>query len=177
MRLLLISAAALGLLLAVPAQASAQEAAQCPIMIAPAAFARELADAMSIREMTEEEQESIGRKVKALADACRNVHNIPDEREEDYLNLAMTGIVMARLAVDLEEVGIPPSFVEEALDVGEGRTNLQGEEFSDESAVKLLERLEKDGFKLDSVDEAIWVKAGAYAAATGAYYTLAGSFN
>lgn len=177
MRLLLISAAALGLFAAAPAQALTQEALRCPIQIAPAAVARKLADAMSVTEPTPEEQQALGQAMKGLADACRSVHDIPDEREEDYINLAMSGIVMVRLAADLEQAGIPPSYVEDALDVGEGRGNVLPEEFSEEVIAKLLERLEKNGIDQDSVDSSVWVKVGAYAASIGTYYTLAGSFN
>lgn len=176
MRILLLSAAALGLLAATPARATTEEAVQCPVLIVPAAFAREMADAMSVGQPTQEEQEAIGQKVKTIANACRSVHGIADDREEDYINLAMSGIVMTRLAVDLEEGGVPPLYVEEVMDVGEGRMNLLPEEFSDEVVSKLLDRLKQNGVDTDRVDPDVWQKVGAYAAATGAYYTLAGSF-
>ncbi len=177
MRLLLLSAAALGLLAATPARATTEEAVQCPVLIVPAAFAREMADAMSVGEPTQEEQEAIGQKVKTIANACRSVHGIPDDREEDYINLAMSGIVMTRLAVDLEEAGVPPSYVEDAMDVGKGRTNLLPEEFSEDVVDALLARLAENGLDKDAVDASVWQKVGAYAASTGSYYTLAGSFN
>ncbi|HTN15221.1 MAG TPA: hypothetical protein VL094_10490 [Sphingomonadaceae bacterium] len=176
MRLLLLSAAALGLLAATPARATTEEAVQCPVLIVPAAFAREMADAMSVGQPTQEEQKAIGQKVKRIADACRSVHGIADDREEDYINLAMSGIVMARLAVDLEEGGVPPLYVEEVLDIGEGRMNLLPEEFSAEVVSKLLDRLKQNSVDTDRIDPDVWQKVGAYAAATGAYYTLAGSF-
>ncbi|MCB5424284.1 hypothetical protein H0274_03345 [Altererythrobacter sp. CC-YST694] len=177
MRLLLISAAALGLFATAPAQAATQEALRCPIQIAPAAVARKLADAMSVREPTPEEGQALEQAINSLVDACRSVHDIPDEREEDYLSIALSGIVMVRLAADLEEAGLPPSYVEDAMDVGEGRGNVLADEVSEEVIAKLLERLEKNGIDHDSIDSSVWMKVGAYAACTSAYYTLAGAFN
>lgn len=177
MRFLLVPAAALGLLASTPAHATAQEAVECPVAIVPAAFAREIADAMSTGEPTPEQQDAIAAKVKVIGDACRSVHEIAADREEDYLNLAMAGIVMTRLAVDLEEAGIPPSFIEEEMNIGEGRVNLVADEFPQEVVDALLDRLEANGLDTDAVSELDWQKVGAYAAATATYYTLAGSFN
>ncbi|KPL67828.1 hypothetical protein SZ64_06705 [Erythrobacter sp. SG61-1L] len=178
MRFLLLPAvAALGLLGAVPAYATTEEAVQCPVLIVPAAVAREMADVMSVTEPTAEQQDAIAAKVKTIGNACRSVHGIADDREEDYLNLTMSGIVMTRLAVDLEEEGIPPSFIDEEMNIGEGRVNLVPDEFPQEVVDALLDRLEAKGLDTASVSSDAWQKVGAYAAATAAYYTLAGSFN
>lgn len=167
----LMAGAALALV-AVPGAAQAQEGAKydCVASAATPAFKASIGEAMT-GAGDEASRDALFVQLGTLVDGCVAKHGIADANKGDYFDYNLARISREWLISSIASANLKASIVDKALDFGPRGANpdLSGD-MTEEQISAIVQAYIADGIDIDAVDQTVWEKVGAYAAATSIYW-------
>ena len=156
----------------VPAAAAAQEGPRldCVVVSAGADMRAALGTAMA-GDGDEASREALFKQFGSVVDQCAASQAIPEASKSDYFDYGLARISREWLLGALAAAALDANVVDKALDFGLDKSNpdLSGE-MSDEQIMKIVQAFVDAGVNIDAVDQKVWEKVGAYAAATSIYW-------
>ena len=159
-------------LAAVPGVALAQDGAKldCVATTATPGFKAQIGAAMA-GAGDEAARNELFKQLGAIVDGCVERHSIAAESKPDYFDYSLARLSRDWLIADIAKSKLKASIVDKALDFGPRGANpdLTGE-MNDEQIEKIVQAYVDAGVNIESVDETVWEKVGAYAAATSIYW-------
>ncbi|WP_428683336.1 hypothetical protein [Sphingopyxis sp.] len=116
-------------------------------------------------------RDALFKQLGTIVDACVTQHGIADENKATYFDYSLARISREWLVGAIAKSKLQASVVDKALDFGPRGANpdLTGE-MSDEQIGKIVGAYIDAGIDIETVDETVWEKVGAYAAATSIYW-------
>ncbi len=167
----LMAGAALALV-GLPAAATAQEGEKrdCVVSAATNELKTGLGSAMT-GAGDDASREALFKQLGALTDSCAAKHNIAEANRGDYFAYSLARISREWLIGDIGKAGLPTAPVDKALDFGIGGANPDlSQDMTDEQIGAIIQGYIDNGHKIEDIDETVWEKVGAYAAATSIYW-------
>ncbi|MBN8845921.1 MAG: hypothetical protein J0H88_22000 [Sphingomonadales bacterium] len=159
-------------LVAVPGVAAAQEGAKfdCVVKTATPDVKANIGVAMT-GEIDEASREALFKQLGAIVDGCAAKNKVADANKGDYFDYNLARISREWLVTDLAKANLKADIVDKALDFGPRGANpdLTGD-MTDEQINSIVQGYIAAGVDIDSVNEKVWEKVGAYAAATSIYW-------
>lgn len=168
---MLMAGAALALA-SLPAAAMAQEGEKrdCVVSAATIELKAGLGSAMT-GAGDDASREVLFKQLGALTDACAAKHNIVEANRGDYFDYSLARISREWLIGDIARLGLPTAPVDKALDFGLDRANPDlSQDMTDDQIGAIIQGYIDSGHKIEDIEEAVWEKVGAYAAATSIYW-------
>ena len=168
---ILAGSAALALM-AIPGAASAQEGAKldCPAAASPPAFRASLGEAM-VGQGDPAVRNALVQQLRKTVDDCAASQGVAEAQKGDYFDYSLARISREWLVGAIAKANMKAATVDKALDFGPGRANpdLSGDMTEDQIG-KIVQAYVSDGVNIEKVDQSVWEKVGAYAAATSIYW-------
>lgn len=167
----LMAGAALALV-AVPGVAAAQDGAQldCVSGAAPAALKSSIGQSMT-GESDEAKRDDLFKQLGTVVDGCAAQHKIAEANRGDYFDYNLARISREWLTGDIGKAGLSTAAVDKALDFGPGKTNPDlSQDMTDDQIMTIVQAYIDSGVDIEKVDQTVWEKVGAYAAATSIYW-------
>lgn len=159
-------------LAALSGTAAAQDGAKldCVTNAATPGFKAEIGGAM-VGADDEAAQEARFKQLGAIVDGCVARHGIAADSKSDYFDYSLARIAREWLIGDIARSKLQASVVDKALDFGPRGANpdLTGE-MNDDHINAIVQAYVAAGVDVESVDQTVWEKVGAYAAATSIYW-------
>jgi len=162
-----------GFVLAVlPGTAIAQDGAQldCVVTAATPGFKAEVGASM-VGTDDEAARDAMFTQLGAIVDGCVTRHGIAAAAKRDYFDYNLARISREWLIGELANSKLQSSVVDKSLDFGPAGINpdLSGE-MTDDHINAIVQAYITAGVDIESIDQAVWEKVGAYAAATSIYW-------
>lgn len=159
-------------LASVPGVSLAQEGARrdCVVSTATPAFKAQVGAAMT-GDGDEAARDALFVQLGTIVDGCVEKHKIADTDKGIYFDYSLARISREWLVGDIAKANLKAAIVDKALDFGPGGANpdLSGE-MTEEQINKIVQAYIADGVDIEKVDQSVWERVGAYAAATSIYW-------
>lgn len=159
-------------LAAVPAVSSAQEGAKydCVVATATPDFRAKIGGAMT-GEGDDASREELFKQLGTIVDGCAAKHAISGDAKGIYFDYSLARISREWLVGDIARSNLKAGIVDTALDFGPNGANpdLTGE-MTDEQINTIVQAYIEAGVDIEKVDQKVWERVGAYAAATSIYW-------
>jgi hypothetical protein len=166
-----MAGAALALAMA-PAAAVAQEGKRldCVVTTATPTLKASIGGAMT-GEGDDASRGAVFEQLGAVVDGCAAKHKIAETDKATYFDYSLARISREWLIGDIAKANLKTSVVDRALDFGPSGANpdLSGE-MTDDQINAIVQAYIAEGVNIDAVDQKVWEKVGAYAAATSIYW-------
>jgi len=142
----------------------------CVVAAATPAFKAEIGASM-VGADDEASRDALLKQLGAIADGCAARHGIAADNKSDYLEYNLARISREWLIGELASTKLQASVVDKALDFGPTGTNpdLSGE-MGEDNINAIVQAYIAAGVDIGSIDQSVWEKVGAYAAATSLYW-------
>jgi len=156
----------------VPGAALAQEGAKydCVVTTATPTLKAQIGGAMT-GQGDDASREALFKQLGAIVDGCVTRHSIGEANKGNYFDYNLARISREWLIGDISKQGLSVAPVDKAMDFGLGKTNpdLSGE-MSQDQIMAIVQAYIDSGVNIEKVDQSVWEKVGAYAAATSIYW-------
>lgn len=165
-------AAAVLMAAATPGAAWAQESAQrdCVVNDSSPALRASLGGAMT-GNGDEASRDALFQQLSAVVDACVTRHGIGADHKGDYFDYSLARISREWLITDLKAANMSNAPVDQAMDFGPTGANPDlSADMTEDQIGTIVQAYIDSGVDIEAVDETVWEKVGAYAAATSIYW-------
>lgn len=167
----LMAGAALALA-AVPVAGLAQEGAKldCVVTTATSTFKASVGEAMT-GGGDEAGRDALFGQLGTLVDGCVAKHGIAAAQKGDYFDYSLARISREWLVGEISKSNLKAGIVDKALDFGPGGANPDlSNDMTEDQIGAIVAAYVADGVDVEAVDQSVWEKVGAYAAATSIYW-------
>jgi len=111
-------------------------------------------------------------RLSDVVDSCAAKHGIGESLKTEYFNYGLARIARDWLTGEIAKASLSTGPVDKALDFGIDGANPDLSNDMDEDQIMAIVTAYQDaGVDVEAVDQAVWEKVGAYAAATSLYWT------
>ncbi|WP_282946555.1 MULTISPECIES: hypothetical protein [unclassified Sphingopyxis] len=159
-------------LAAISGGASAQEGAKfdCPFAASAPAFRASLGEAM-VGQGDPAVRSALVEQLRKTVDGCVASQGVAEAQKADYFDYSLARISREWLIGAIARANLKTEIVDKALDFGPGRANpdLSGD-MTEDQIVLIVQGYVNAGVDIEKVDQSVWEKVGAYAAATSIYW-------
>ncbi len=158
-------------LASLPGAATAQDGAKLDCVVAAATPALKAEIGASMTGPDDAPREALLKQLGAMVDDCAARHGIASDNKGDYLAYNIARIAREWLIGEIARSKLQASVVDKALDFGPRGANpdLTGE-MTEDHINTILQAYVAAGVDIESIDQPVWEKVGAYAAATSIYW-------
>lgn len=160
------------MLAAAPGAVLAQEGAKrdCAVTAASADLKASIGSAMT-GAGDDASRDALFKKLGTIVDGCVASQGIAAANQGDYFDYSLARISREWLSGDIAKAGLTTGPVDKAMDFGPGKTNPDlSAEMNDDQIMSIVQAYIDVGVDIDKVDQSVWEKVGAYAAATSIYW-------
>jgi hypothetical protein len=167
----LLAGAAL-LLVAAPGAAGAQEGAalDCVVQATDADLKASIGNAMT-GAGDDASREALFKQLAAVVDGCIGRHGIADAQKGDYFDYSLARISREWLIGELARSKLSNLPVDKVLDFGPDGANPDlSADMTDDQIGAIVQAYTDAGIDIETIDQTVWEKVGAYAAATSIYW-------
>ena len=155
-----------------PGAVLAQEGAKfdCAVSAAPPDFKAKIGLAMT-GEGDEATRDALFAQLGTIVDGCLSRHAIGEANKGNYFDYSLARISREWLIGGIAKDGLSVAPVDKAMDFGAGKTNPDlTNEMTDEQINLIVQAYIASGVDIEKIDQSVWEKVGAYAAATSIYW-------
>ncbi|SNS62085.1 hypothetical protein [Sphingopyxis indica] len=116
--------------------------------------------------------DSLFGRFSEVVDSCAAEHGIGDEFKAEYFNYGLARIARDWLTGEIAKASLSTGPVDKALDFGIDGTNPDlANDMNEDQIMAIVAAYQEAGVDVEAVDQAVWEKVGAYAAATSLYWS------
>ena len=110
-------------------------------------------------------------QLAAIAKGCASKHGVGDPLQEAYFNYGLARIARDWLTGEIAKASLSTGPVDKALDFGINGANPDlTNDMGDDAIMAIITAYQDAGVDVDAIDQSVWEKVGAYAAATSIYW-------
>lgn len=116
-------------------------------------------------------REALFKQLATISDECAAKHGIAEAQKAAYFDYSLARISREWLVGDIAKLNLSSAIVDKALDFGPAGANPDlSVNMTDDQVMTIVQAYIDSGVDIEKIDDSVWEKVGAYAAATSIYW-------